>query len=130
MNDFTNEVRTALTELGFFDKNGRRIPGPQGVRGPAGPIEAAVINATEAATNAARKAVIYPFEEKIKQLRSEFQDLKDGFRTFIDQALEAAVAHNVITVLQEYGVLDDKMNPLNVAHLESHLKKIGVIEKS
>jgi hypothetical protein len=130
MNDFTIQVRDALTELGFIDKKGHRIPGPSGARGPAGPIDAAVNNAAEAAVVAAKKAIIYPFEEKMKQLRSEFQDLKNDFRTFVDQALEHSHANNIIKILQEYGLLDENMNPINTAHLDSHLKKIGVLTQS
>src|ERR1700675_877895 len=101
MSDFTIQVRDALIELGFFDKKGHRIPGPAGARGPAGPIDAAVNNAADAAVIAARKMIIYPFEEKIKQLRSEFQDLKNDFRTFIDQSLEHSHANNIVKILQE-----------------------------
>jgi ribosomal protein RSM22 (predicted rRNA methylase) len=50
---------------------------------------------------AVKKSITYPFEEKFKELRSEFRHLKNDFRTFVDQALEHSVANNVVKVLQE-----------------------------
>jgi hypothetical protein len=99
------EVKRALTELGSIDKNGHRVPGPVGPRGPAGPIDAAVNNAGEAAMIAVKTSITYPFDEKLKELRSEFRGLKNDFRTFVEQALEHSVANNVVKVPQEYGVL-------------------------
>lgn len=99
------------------------IRGPVGPRGPAGPIDAAVHNATREAVRAAREAVVYPFEAKVEQLREEFRSL----RRHIDESIENAVANTVVKILQEYGVLDEVMNPINKAHLNLHLRQLGLL---
>ena len=113
----------------MFRANGRRgIPGPTG---PAGDIHAAVINATEAAEKvavvAARKAAVYPFEAKVAELRQEFEALKVEF-TELTERIENAVVIHVIQTLKDYGVIDENMNPLNKAHIESHLKSLGLLK--
>jgi hypothetical protein len=56
----------------------RSIPGPQGLPGN---IDAAVVQATNAAervaTEAAKKAVVYPFTDELAKLRTEFESLKE-----------------------------------------------------
>jgi predicted oxidoreductase (fatty acid repression mutant protein) len=113
-----------------FSKLGkmRGIPGPTG---PAGDIHAAVINATETAERvavvAAKKAIVYPFEAKVAELRQEFEALKTEF-TELTERIENAVVIHVVQTLKDYGVLDENMNPLNKAHIESHLKSLGLLK--
>src|ERR1700730_17261515 len=98
----------------------RGIPGPTG---PAGDIGAAVIQATDAAERVAavtaKKAVVYPFAAEVAKLREEFDTLK----AYIDNA----IVHHIVETLQAYGVLDENMNPLNKAHVNSHLKQLGIL---
>ena len=87
----------------------RGIPGP---RGPAGEIDAAVNNARDVAEavaiTAAKAAVVYPFQNEVKQVRAEFQELK----SYLDERIENAIVNHVLQTLQDYRVLDEKMNPL------------------
>ena len=87
----------------------RGIPGP---RGPAGEIDAAVNNARDVAEQvaitAAKAAVFYPFQNEVKQVRAEFQELK----SYLDERIENAIVNHVLQTLQDYRVLDEKMNPL------------------
>jgi len=87
----------------------RGIPGP---RGPAGEIDAAVNNARDVAEQvaitAAKAAVVYPFQNEVKQVRAEFQELK----SYLDERIENAIVNHVLQTLQDYRVLDEKMNPL------------------
>src|SRR3984893_850654 len=96
-------------------------------RGPAGEIDAAVNNARDVAEQvaitAAKTAVVYSFQDEVKQMRSEFQELK----SYLDERIENAVVNHVLLTLQDYGVLDENMNPLNKAHLNSHLKQLGIL---
>jgi Tfp pilus assembly protein PilO len=102
----------------------RGIPGP---RGPAGEIDAAVNNARDVAEQvaitAAKAAVVYPFRDEVKQVRAEFQELK----SYLDERIENAIVNHVVQTLQDYGVLDENMNPLNKAHLNTHLKQLGIL---
>jgi hypothetical protein len=101
------------------------IPGPTG---PAGCIDAAVNNARDVAEavaiTAAKAAVVYPFQDKVKQVRAEFQELK----SYLDERIENAVVIHVTQTLKDYGVLDENMNPLNKAHLNSHLNQLGILK--
>src|ERR1700737_324797 len=64
------ELKQEFTKL----QKMRGIPGP---RGPAGEIDAAVNNARDVAElvaiTAAKAAVVYPFQNEVKQVRAEFQ---------------------------------------------------------
>jgi hypothetical protein len=99
----------------------RGIPGPTG---PAGDIGAAVIQATDVAERVAsvtaKKAVVYPFQNEVAKLREEFDTLKAH--------IDNAIVHHIVETLQDYGVLDENMNPLNKAHLNTHLKQLGILK--
>jgi hypothetical protein len=112
----------------------KEIAGKRGIPGPTGPpgdIHAAVINATDAAervaVTAAKKAVVYPFEGKVNELRTDFEALKVEFSELTER-IENAVVHHVLQTLQDYGVLDEKMQPINKAHIEAHLKTLGLLK--
>ena len=117
------KLKNQFSKLGKM----RDIPGPTG---PAGDIHAAVV-ATDAADRvavaAAKKAIVYPFEAKVAELRQEFEALKVEF-TELTECIEKAVVIHVIQTLKDYGVLDENMNPLNKAHIESHLKSLGLLK--
>jgi precorrin-4 methylase len=99
----------------------RGIPGPTG---PAGCIDAAVNNARDVAEavaiTAAKAAVVYPFQDEVAKLREEFDTLKAH--------IDNAIVHHIVETLQDYGVLDENMNPLNKAHLNTHLKQLGILK--
>jgi len=101
------------------------IPGPTG---PAGCINAAVNNARDVAEavaiTVAKAAVVYPFHNEVKQVRVEFQELK----SYLDERIENAIVNHVLQTLQDYGVLDENMNPLNEAHLNTHLEQLGILK--
>jgi hypothetical protein len=98
----------------------RGIPGPTG---PAGCIDAAVNNARDVAEQVAitvaKKAVVYPFQSEVAKLREEFDTLKAH--------IDNAIVHHIVETLQDYGVLDENMNPLNKAHINYHLKQLGIL---
>jgi precorrin-4 methylase len=99
----------------------RGIPGPTG---PAGCIDAAVNNARDVAEavaiTAAKAAVVYPFQDEVAKLREEFDTLKAH--------IDNAIVHHIVETLQDHGVLDENMNPLNKAHLNTHLKQLGILK--
>src|ERR1700730_7631988 len=99
------ELKQELTKLLKM----RGIPGP---RGPAGEIDAAVNNARDVAEQvaitAAKAAGVYSFQNEVKQVRAEFQELK----SYLDERIENAIVNHVLQTLQDYRVLDEKMNPL------------------
>ena len=102
----------------------RGIPGPTG---PAGNIDAAVVQAREAALTAYRQGVIHPFEAKVNKIREDFEALKAHLLEFTEQ-IENSIAVHTVKTLQDYGVLDANMNPLNKAHVEAHLKTLGLLK--
>jgi hypothetical protein len=71
--------------------------------------------------------VIYPFESKLAQFQKDFDALKVEF-TELTERIENAVVHHVLQTLQDYGVIDEKMQPINKAHIEAHLKTLGLLK--
>jgi hypothetical protein len=127
VDDLLREVAQLKKDLA--DKRG--IKGDQGPRGPAGPIDAAVTQATAAAERVATEATkraADPFERQVAQLRREFVELKNEFKTVTEKTLENAIVLHTVKTLQEYGCLDEKMQPINTAFLESHLKTLGLLK--
>jgi len=57
-------------------------------------------------------------------VRAEFQELK----SYLDERIENAIVNHVVQTLQDYGVLDENMNPLNKAHLNTHLNQLGILK--
>ena len=57
-------------------------------------------------------------------MRAEFQELK----SYLDERIENAIVNHVVQTLQDYGVLDENMNPLNKAHLNTHLNQLGILK--
>jgi hypothetical protein len=110
------------------------MKGIPGLRGPAGEINAAVNNARnvaeQVAITAAKTAVVFPFQDKVDQVQANFERLKLEFqelKAYLDERIDNAVANQVVQTLQDYGVLDENMNPLNKAHLNTHLKQLGIL---
>jgi hypothetical protein len=128
-----DHIEQALSELKQeFTKilKMRGIPGPTG---PAGSIDSAVVQARDVAervaTEAAKRAVVYPFAAEVTKLRTEFEALKAHLLEFTEQ-IENSIAIHTVKTLQDYGVLDANMNPLNKAHVESHLKSLGLLNSA
>jgi hypothetical protein len=114
----TIEQRMQSIEDAFVEvKKLRGIPGP---RGGAGPIDAAVVNATKAANQAvadaearvqkkADEAFQKLLAESVKhkaeaaKLRREVADLK----TYLNERIENAVDGNVVQTLHDYHLLKD-----------------------
>jgi hypothetical protein len=111
MSTKTVEERLLELEKEFADiKRLRRIVGP---RGPAGDIDAAVINATEAAEKiviAATKTAMYPFDSEVDKLRQEFEALRAHLIEFTSN-VENSVALHAVALLKEYHLLDSDSVP-------------------
>jgi hypothetical protein len=115
-------------------REARGIVGKQGVRGPAGPIEAAVLNAEIKAGEVANakiadftKREVAPFDAKVSSLKEQFQQTKD----YIDASIENAVVAAVIKTLVEYQVLEAEtlnLNPHAVAYAMSRIEN-GLVKK-
>lgn len=137
-----NALESEFVEL----KKLNGIPGPAGndgavgPRGPAGSIEAAVANAERAARKIIADAEAR-LDEKVKQVRTEFCDRakslieevrrvekgQAAINARIEGIIERTVEARILILLQEYGLLDEQMNPINVGQLEFHLKRLGLL---
>jgi hypothetical protein len=57
-------------------------------------------------------------------VRAEFQ----GLKSYLDERIQNAIVNHVVQTLQDYGVLNENMNPLNKPHLNTHLKQLGILK--
>jgi hypothetical protein len=102
------------------------VPGPPGVRGPAGPIDAAVANAKSAmredlAEVNARIEALYELENKLTgeihsvldRLQNEMQRSNSETIESLRENIKNEIAAVVLQILQEYWIIDSESHVLD-----------------
>jgi hypothetical protein len=114
------EARIAALEEAF--ERVQKLKGIPGPRGAAGPIEAASRNAENAVVGAENRFQAR-VESKYADFVAEVRALRAEFQSFKDDTLKNALDAHVVSILQDYHLLDSNASPTLAADVTAPRSK-------